>query len=99
VTLSAGTAYGLKIGLVPGSYAEPSDWRLAVVDARGRELARGGAGSIASFRPVATGTYYVAVRRQFEYGDDYLVEVDETGASRKPELVAAAEAKVRASVP
>ena len=97
VTLSAGTPYALKVGLVPGSYAEVSDWRLAVVDARGRELARGGAGSIASFRPVAAGTYYVAVRRQFEYDDDYLVEVEEAGASRKPGLVAAEE--VRVSVP
>jgi hypothetical protein len=90
VTLSAGTAYSFAISLVPGSFAALSDWRLSVVDAGGRVLARNSAGNIPAFSPATTGTYYVSVRRQFEYGDDYLVEANEGAAARDIGPVASA---------
>jgi hypothetical protein len=90
VALSAGKSYNYTLSLVPGSYADLSEWRLSLVDAGGHVLAHSSAGSIASFSPAATGTYYVSVRRQFEYGDGYLVEASEAGASRGTGLVAQA---------
>lgn len=90
VALSAGKSYGFKLSLVPGSFADLADWRLSVVDAGGHVLEHSSAGTITSFSPAATGTYYVSVRRQFEYGDGYLVEASEAGASRGTGLVAEA---------